>query len=127
MDYAKAIRDAYAGFAEGNPAPLFGMMDPKIEWIEAAGYPYAGTYVGPDAVGSGVFARLAADWDPYTVECDHIIADADSAASVGTYRGTNKATGKSFEARFVHVWHFRDDRLIKLEQVVDSAKVNEAL
>jgi ketosteroid isomerase-like protein len=102
-------------------------MDPKIEWTEAAGFPYAGTYVGPDELGAHVFARLGAEWDPFVIDIDYLVAEGDRVASVGTYSGTYKATGKSFNARFVHLWQFRDDKLVKLEQVVDSAMVNEAL
>jgi ketosteroid isomerase-like protein len=47
--------------------------------------------------------------------------------SVGTYSGTHKQTGRSFRARFAHVWQFAGDKLSKFEQIVDSAKVNEAL
>ena len=77
MDYRQAVRAAYDGLSTGDPGPLFGLMDPKIEWTEAAGYPYAGTYVGPDAIAGGVFARLGSEWDGYVVAPDFIVADGD--------------------------------------------------
>jgi uncharacterized protein len=127
MDYRKAVQDGYDGFSKGDPGPLFGLMDPKIEWTEAEGFPYAGTYVGPDAIANGVFAKLGSEWDGFSVSPDFIVVDADQAVSIGTYRGTYKATGKSFRARFAHVFTFSGDKLIRFEQVVDSAKVQEAL
>jgi hypothetical protein len=38
-------------------------MDPKVDWHLAEGYPYGGTYVGPDAIANGVFAKLGSEWD----------------------------------------------------------------
>ena len=32
-----------------------------IEWTEAAGFPYDGTHVGPEAVLSNVFMRLGTE------------------------------------------------------------------
>ena len=127
MDYAKAIQDAYDGFAKGDPGPLFGLFDEKVEWIEAAGFPYAGTYVGADDIGQNVFGRLLADWDPWTVVPDSIVVQGERVVAIGTYSGRNKASGKDFRARFAHVWDFSGDKLRRLEQIVDSAKVNEAL
>lgn len=127
MDYRQALQAGYDGFSKGDPGPLFGLMDPKIEWTEAAGFPYAGTYLGPDAIASGVFGRLGADWDGFTVVPDFILVDGDQAISVGTYSGTYKATGSSFSARFAHVFTFSGDKLVRFEQVVDSAKVQEAI
>ena len=45
----------------------------------------------------------------------------------GIYSGTYKATGKSFEAEFAHIWTLRDGKVISFHQYVDSALVQEAL
>lgn len=127
MDYATSIQDAYDGLAKGDPGPLFGLFDAKTEWMEAAGFLYAGTYVGPDDIGQKVFGRLQAEWDEFAVVPDSIVVQGDRAVSIGTYSGKYKATGKTFRARFAHVWQFAGDKLRKFEQIVDSAKVNEAL
>jgi len=45
-DQTATIRAIYDAFATGDIATVLGALDPKIEWIEAAGSAYAGTYTG---------------------------------------------------------------------------------
>jgi ketosteroid isomerase-like protein len=43
----EVIETAYAGFAKGDVPAVLAMMDPKIEWTEAEGFPiYSGTFGG---------------------------------------------------------------------------------
>ncbi len=57
------IKGVYDAFARGDVPAILGMMDPNISWTEAEGFPYAGTYSGPDAVLQGVFMPLGTEWD----------------------------------------------------------------
>jgi hypothetical protein len=68
MSPFETIKAAYAAFGRNDPSVLFGAMDPAITWNEAAGNPLAdgNPYVGPQAVGEGVFARLLAAIDNFT-------------------------------------------------------------
>jgi len=127
VDYAQAIQDVYDGVAKGDPDPLARLLDDKVEWTLAAGFPYAGTFVGADAIERNVFDRLAADWDSFDTIPDSIVVQGDRAVVIGTYIGKNKASGRDFQARFAHVWQFSGDTLCRFEQIVDSVKVNEAL
>ena len=77
-DSTATIGGVYEAFASGDVATVLAALDPKIEWIEAAASAYAGTYTGPDALLSGVLARVAHDWDPFHVAPDRIVADGDN-------------------------------------------------
>lgn len=134
MSANKALIEAH--YAASEAGDLVGMLAPladDISWTEAAGFPYAGTYVGPDAVAAGVFGRIQADFSPFVVAIDAVYDSGVDQAGVGTlfgvgsYSGTYSATGRSFEARVVHVWRVRDGRAIAFEQIVDSAQVRAAL
>ena len=59
-----------------------------ITWTEAAGHPYAGTYVGSDAIVQNIFMRLGTEWDEYQVKPDMLIAEGDWVAASGWYSGT---------------------------------------
>jgi ketosteroid isomerase-like protein len=126
-DNLTAARTIYAAFSSGDIPVVLGMLDPDVEWTETAGSPYAGTYRGAQAVLDGVFARIGADWSEFQAEPEEFIAAGDTVAMLGTYRGTSRATGRSMEARIVHVWHFREGRVVRYEQIVDSATMNAAL
>lgn len=121
------VQRLYRAVATGDVPTMLDLLDDKVEWIDAAGFPYAGTYHGPQAVLEGMFARLASEWDGFTVEPSQFIADGDDVVSMGTYSGTYKATGKSFSARYAHAWTVKDGKVIHYEQVVDSAELNKAL
>ncbi len=60
MSAFETIKAAYAAFGRNDPSVLFAAMDSGINWNEAEGTPLAdrNPYVGPQAVGDGVFARL---------------------------------------------------------------------
>src|SRR5829696_1657873 len=68
MSAIETIKAAYAAFGRNDPSVLFAAMDSAISWNEAEGNPLAdrNPYVGPQAVGDGVFARLLAAIDNFT-------------------------------------------------------------
>ena len=49
------IRSTYDGPSAENGKHLLAALAPDAEWVEAAGFPYAGTYVGPEAIIANVF------------------------------------------------------------------------
>ena len=55
------VRGIYNAFAAGDVAGVLAAMSPDLVWHEAENFPYAdrNPYRGPQAVASGVFARLA--------------------------------------------------------------------
>ena len=59
------INNLYDVFATGDMPTVLSAMDPNIEWNEAESNSLAdgNPYVGPDAILSGVFARLGANHD----------------------------------------------------------------
>ena len=42
----------------------------KVRWTEMAGFPCAGTWVGPQAVVDNVFSALGRDWIGYRFESE---------------------------------------------------------
>ena len=122
-----AVRSTYEGSSVENGARLGALLDPDVEWIEAAGFPYGGTYRGPDAVRAGVFARLGSEWDQYRAVADAFYDAGDTIVVTGTYHGTYVATGRGMQASFAHVWTVRVGKIVRFEQYVDSAKVREAM
>jgi hypothetical protein len=126
-DNVATLRAVYEAFAAGDIPKVLAPLAPDAEWILAAGGPYAGTFRGPQAVAEGVFARIGADWPGFVVEPEEFIGAGDAVAVLATYRGTYRPTGRSMQARVVHVWHFRAGRAVRFEQVADTAMLNSAL
>ena len=114
------VQQAYVDFAAGDVPAFLAILDPNVTWTDAEGYPYAGTYVGPDALVEGLIARIGAEWDDYTVVPNALIADGDRVVALGDYSGTYKATGRSVTAPFAHVWQFADGKVVSFRQFTDG-------
>jgi hypothetical protein len=114
-------RNIYAAFERGDLPGLFALLAPDMEWNEAAGHPYGGRYVGQEAIVAGIFMRLGAEWQDFAATIDEYVAQGDKVVVLGTYSGTCKATGKSVEVPFAHVWTVRDGKVVSLHQHTDTA------
>jgi len=124
LDSVKAI---YQAFAKSDIPAVLGFLSRDIDWTEAEGFPYAGTYHGPGSVLTDVFMRLGSEWNGFAAVPDEFIDGGDAVVALGKYSGTYKATGKSFQANFAHVWKFQDGKAIRFIQHVDTLLVHRAL
>ena len=124
LDKIKAVYDA---FAKGDIPSVLATLSADIEWTEAEGFPYGGTYRGPKAVLEGVFMRLGSEWIGFAAVPDEFIDAGDVVVALGKYSGAYKATGKNFQANFAHVWRVKDGKAIRFTQYVDTLLVHRAL
>lgn len=127
MSNVRVVQGVYTAFAKGDVPAVLAVMSSAIQWTEAKGFPYGGTYRGPNAVLDGVFMRIGADWDGFAVEPREFIDGGERVVALGTYSGTYKATGKGFRAEFAHVWTVASGKVTKFVQYVDTLLVHEAL
>ena len=121
------IRATYEGPSEENGKHLLAALAADATWTEAAGFPYAGTYTGPEEIFANVFHRLGTEWLGYQAEVHTYLADGDRVAAFGVYSGTYLATGKSMSSTFAHLYRLRDGKILSMEQYVDSAIVQQAM
>ena len=126
-DPKETVRSFYAAFAVGDVPTVMGMMAPDMSWTEAEGFPYAGTYVGPEAILAGVFMRLATEWEGFAAVPAEFLADGERVVVLGTYSGKYLATGKSFKSPFAHVYTLQDGKLGHFFQYCDTVLVQKAL
>ena len=127
MSNLDSVKKVYQAFAEGDIPTVLGFLNSDIDWTEAEGFPYGGTYHGPRAVLEGVFMRLGSEWKEFAAVPDEFIDGGDTVVALGKYSGTYKATGKSFQANFAHVWKVQDGKAIRFVQYVDTLLVHRAL
>ena len=121
------IRATYEGSSADNGRILLETLAPDASWTEAAGFPYAGTYIGPDTIVANVFKRLATEWEGYKAEVHTYVAEGDRVAAFGVYSGVYLKTGKAMQATFAHLYRLKDGKIATMEQYVDSAMVQAAM
>lgn len=117
------VRAVYPALAAGDRDTLASLLADDFEAAFCAGLPHglggvrrgAGTAIteGWWAIGRA-FAVLA--------EIEEVVPCEDGRVLVrGTYRGSERATGRVVEAEFMHLWTAAGGRLTHLRQLTDTA------
>jgi ketosteroid isomerase-like protein len=123
-DLVKGIYDA---FARGDVAAVLAGFHQRIQWREADNFLYTDNpYVGPDAVAEGVFKRIASDVENFAVHPERFIDGGDTVVVEGRYRGKMRATGKTVDAQFAHVWQLQDGKVVRFQQYTDTRQWAQA-
>ncbi|MYN19133.1 DUF4440 domain-containing protein [Rugamonas sp. FT107W] len=121
------VRAHYAASAKGDTTAMMADVAPDVRWTEMAGFPCAGTWVGPQAVLDNVFGVLGRDWNDYRFELETLLDAGDHIIGVGLYQGEYRATKKSMRARVTHVWTLKDGKVAAFEQFTDTLLVRQAM
>lgn len=123
------IESLYDAFARGDAGTVLGAMHDDVDWNEAEGSPYAdqNPYTGPQRVGEGVFGRLLADFDGFSVTPENYVADGDSVVAFGRYRGTHNGSQRPLDAPFAHVWTVRGGKVAGFQQYTDTAQYQQIM
>ncbi len=127
MTGKELVEFVYKAFETGDIPGLLGNFAADIQWTEAAGFPYGGTYIGAPAILENVFMKLATEWDGFAAVPAEFVSEGDTVVALGTYSGTYRATGKSMAVPFAHVWKIKDGKLSRFMQHTDTLKVADAL
>ena len=122
------IRGLYEAFGAGDVPAVVSRMAPDIEWNEAESFTYAdgNPYRGPDAIVGGVFARLGGEWDGFAAVPEEFLDAGETIVVLGRYRGTFRATGRSVDAQFAHVWRVADGKASSFQQYTDTLQFGRA-
>jgi sugar lactone lactonase YvrE len=117
------VGNVYTLFAAGDVEGFAALMAQDIVWNEADGNPYAdlNPYIGPEAVLTGLFARLLTDWDEFTATPNEFVVEGDRVVVFGRYGQTWKPTGQVLDLPFVHSWTVQEGRLVAFQQYTDTA------
>jgi ketosteroid isomerase-like protein len=123
----EAIKAHYAASDRKEVEAMMAPITGQTTWTEMAGFPYAGTYVGPEAIVAGVFKRIGEEWNDYAFSLESLIDGGSTIVGIGTYAGAYKMTGKAMRARVVHVWEMDDGKVVRFEQFTDTKLVADAI
>jgi uncharacterized protein len=114
------VRGGYDDFNSRNIDGLLARLDPDVEWIEpGGGNAPSGTFNGPEAVGTGVFPKVAENFDEFTCTVEDVSDQGDTVVVNAHFRGRNKS-GAQLDAHAEHVYEVRDGKITRLENKVDQ-------
>ena len=123
------MRQGYDAFNRGDIDTVMGIMDPEIEWREpdVEGLPARGTHHGPEAVANEVFGSVAEHWDEFQVAAEEFLDAGERVIVLGHFRIRGKATGRSVDAPYAHVWTLHDGKVVHFRNYMDTATFLQAL
>lgn len=121
------IKAHYAASDRKDIAGMMANVSATAEWTEMAGFPCAGTWIGPQAIIENVFKVLGESWEDYGFHLDYLIDGNDVIVGIGTYTAKFRKTGKDMRARVAHVWHLQGGQVVRFEQFTDTLLVANAM
>lgn len=123
------VKRLYAAFAAGDVPTFLSHLHPQVRWNEAESNPLAdgNPYIGGDAILNGVFVRLAGDFAGFSVQTDEFFGGGGVVTMLGRYHATSIATGKALDVQVQHTWWLQGDKVMRFQQMVDTAKLLAAM
>jgi ketosteroid isomerase-like protein len=121
------VRGVYSAFGRGDVEGVLAQLDPEVSWRTpgAPDLPTAGLRHGISAVreffGLLVSTFVIADFQPHD-----FLTSGDKVVVLGTSREGPKGSGRLVDFRWVHVFTFRNGKIVAFEEPADvSALVTE--
>ena len=127
-NYTSMIAAYYHAYAQGDTSFMLDLLHPDVEFRSSENFIYAdqNPYRGKDGVRD-LLTRMAADWEIFEILPDEITGAGDMVIARGRYKGKFKGTGFVLDAEFVHVFKFRDSRIVLQHTYTDTAQFRDAI
>jgi hypothetical protein len=129
MQNVTSVDNVYKAFAKGDIPVVLGLLDEKVVWNEAEGNALAdgNPYIGPEAVLSGVFARLGEEHEYFNlkdIELHNMYNDKVLATL--RYDAKRKSNGALYDAQVAHLWTLKNEKVVAFQQYVDTKQLADA-
>lgn len=118
------IRSLYDAFGRGDLEGILGALDPQVSWRTpgAPDLPTAGLRHGIPAVRD-FFGLLLNTMDLAEFRPTDFLAAGDKVVVLGTSREGPKGSGRLVDFRWVHVFTFRNGRIVEFEEPADVSEL----
>jgi 2-(1,2-epoxy-1,2-dihydrophenyl)acetyl-CoA isomerase len=122
------VRGVYDALARGDADAIDELVDPAFEGELAAGMPLGlgGPQHGRDAMRDQGWWALGRAFAVRAEPLEWIPCADGRLLVIGRYIGTGRASGRSFEASFAHLWGAAGGRLVSLRHFTDTAAWSDA-
>lgn len=118
----RAVQEAYAAFKAHNIQELLKRFSNEIEWSIPGppAIPLCGTRRGRDQVAD-FFKRLQELEEVQMFDPREYIAQGDKVVVLGRFKARVRATNRTMESDFVHVFTLRDGQAVQFREFADTA------
>lgn len=121
QDNINLVQQAYNCFQTGDIPALLNSFADDIEWITpgADALPIGGTYNGREEVAK-FFAALDENEVVNKFEPREYIAKDNKVIAIGLYEATVKATGRTHQSEWVHIFSIKNGKIASFHEYVDG-------
>ena len=130
-EYVETIRSVYEQYREGDFRVSADLLDPHVTLVLGKGgqwgldVPDHGRYVGREGVAE--YTRgLLKPWTAFSMQAEEIVAVGDSVLVSVHQRGVGRLSGVPTELRYLTLWSFRGQKVIRIESFRERAEALEA-
>ena len=123
----EVIRSLYSAFKAKDEARLRDLLAPNVEWNQCEGFPGGKNRRGPDDVLDGILGTNHSLWEGFAAETTEFLECGHTVVVLGAYSGTHTGTGKSMRVVFTHVYRVDGGRVVRFDQITDTAPMVAAM
>jgi uncharacterized protein len=105
------VRRIYKAFSAREWDAGFEMVDPEVEWHQVGPFPDSNVYRGKAELKGRLIDGFLMTFEDFDFAIDELVDSGEHVAAIGTARGRG-ASGLQFALRFVHLWRFRDGKVV---------------
>jgi len=127
MTNTEIVQKGYECFATGDIDGLLTLFSDDIKWTipEIENAPFAGSRTGTASVAQ-FFTQLGEAEDIARFEPLEFIAEGDKVVVLGESEATVRATGKTYQTDWVHVFHLQNGKVAEFTEFFDNAAATRA-
>ena len=128
MSNTDTLKAGYEAFGRGDLEGATANFADDIRWenSEAPQLPNNGVTEGKENVKQ-LFAELGNYWESFSITPGEFIESGDTVVVLSHSESKGKDTGKEVKLPFVHVWRFRDGKVVEVQALTDTALAADAL
>lgn len=117
----------FMAFGQGDIPSVFARLHPDIVWNSpySEGVPLHGVFKGHEGVGK-LFSLFGSAIEILAFTPERFLADGSDVVVLGSEEVRVKATGKTYENRWAHVYTLRDGLIVAVTSYNDTARVAAA-
>jgi len=118
------IEEFYARFNKGED--VMGLCDPKIEFYEQEGSPFAGTYRGIDELGQFI-GKLMGVFDDMQLVAEQIVDAGEDVLVAARFKAVVRATGEHIDIPYLELDGVRDGKITYVKPFIDTALLRDVV
>jgi hypothetical protein len=123
----ETVQRAYGAFGSGDIPALLALCSPEVRWqfIADRKAPYNATVIGHAQLGAW-FEAVALSDEIHSFEPRQFLPGSAHVTVIGQERTTVRATGKTFESPWVHIFTVVDGVITAFWGLIDTQTLGEA-